>query len=385
MTTGYQINGTDTDDLFVRKDLFSEGGLWVCGGGGTGALGTNDTANRSSPVQTVAGGTNWKQVDKSNSHNGAIKTDGTLWVWGEGTNGALGTNDTANRSSPVQTIAGGTNWKQVSCGNRQTAAIKTDGTLWIWGLGSDGQLGTNDLQPRSSPVQTIAGGTNWKQVSIGASYTASIKTDGTLWVWGGGTFGELGTNDTANRSSPVQTIAGGTNWKQVGCGNSHTAAIKTDGTLWIWGNNVSGRLGTNDTDRRSSPVQTIAGGTNWKQVSVGGTNSNMTAAIKTDGTLWVWGSGNNGQLGTNDLEPRSSPVQTIAGGTNWKQVVAGDGQVQAIKTDGTLWTWGGNSGGQLGINDTVHRSSPVQVGADTDWKTVGGSSGLRAIREDYWA
>jgi alpha-tubulin suppressor-like RCC1 family protein len=192
-----------------------------------------------------------------------------LWLWGRNQYGQLGVNDIVHRSSPIQTIAGGTNWKQVSSGGYHTAAIKTDGTLWSWGVNGDGQLGINDIVHRSSPVQTIAGGTNWKLVSGGLYHTAAIKTDGTLWLWGRNQYGQLGVNDRTSRSSPVQTIAGGTNWKQVSGGFYHTAAIKTDGTLWLWGRNSYGQLGINDRTSRSSPVQTIAGGTNWKQVSSG--------------------------------------------------------------------------------------------------------------------
>ena len=194
------------------------------------------------------------------------------------------------------------------------------GSLWTWGQNNTGQLGDNTIVNKSSPVQTVAGGTNWKQVAYGTNHTAAIKTDGTLWTWGYNNYGQLGDSTIVNKSSPVQTIAGGTNWKQVAGGSVHTAAIKTDGTLWTWGNNGQGQLGDNTGANKSSPVQTIAGGTNWKQVSVGKDNN---AAIKTDGTLWTWGSNLNGQLGDNTVANKSSPVQTVAGGTNWKQVACG--------------------------------------------------------------
>jgi alpha-tubulin suppressor-like RCC1 family protein len=132
----------------------------------------------------------------------------------------------------VQTVTGGTNWKQVSSGFLHTAAIKTDGTLWGWGSGDMGQLGNNITvfnlagERRSSPVQTVAGGTNWKQVSCGDYYTAAIKTDGTLWLWGSNNQGQFGDNTTNSYSSPVQTILYGQNWKSVACGYSFTAAIK---------------------------------------------------------------------------------------------------------------------------------------------------------------
>jgi alpha-tubulin suppressor-like RCC1 family protein len=253
-----------------------------------------------------------------------VFSQGQLWGWASNTDGNLGDNTTTYYSSPVQTIAGGTNWKKVSGGYRSSTAIKTDGTLWGWGFNGEGTLGTNNTTSYSSPVQTVSAGTNWKQVSCGGSHTGAIKTDGTLWMWGAHYDGELGNNATAGfpnaRSSPVQTVSGGTNWKQVSCGNIYTGAIKTDGTLWMWGDGAGGKLGNNLAFDRSSPVQTVAAGTNWKQVSCG---YDTTGAIKTDGTLWMWGVGTSGELGDNTRVSKSSPVQTIAAGTNWKDVNAG--------------------------------------------------------------
>ena len=154
-----------------------------------------------------------------------------LWGWGTNTSGQLGDNTAITRSTPVTTFSGGANWKQVSCGSVHTAAIKTDGTLWGWGLNTSGQLGVNDTINRSTPVTTFAGGTNWKQVAGGGEYTAAIKTDGTLWTWGLNTSGQLGDNTIITNSTPVTTLTGGTDWKQVACGQEYTSAIKTDGTL----------------------------------------------------------------------------------------------------------------------------------------------------------
>ena len=393
-TTGLDIgqNLVEKSYLIDRypelADTFKQAGQWLWGYNGYGNLGDNSTTNKSSPVQTVAGGTNWKQVCVGGYFNGAIKTDGTLWMWGGNNYGEMG-NNTADggtvtaKSSPIQTIAGGTNWKQMSLGGANVAAIKTDGTLWTWGWNFSGQLGNNTTTSKSSPIQTVAGGTNWKAVDIGQAHIAAIKTDGTLWTWGRNEDGQLGDGTTVDKSSPIQTVAGGTNWKQVAAGGASTymtAAIKTDGTLWTWGYGVFGQLGDGTSDSKSSPVQTIAGGTNWKQISAGF----GAAAIKTDGTLWTWGRNENGGIGDNTTVPKSSPVQTVAGGTNWKQVSTGNGRTAAIKTDGTLWLWGINTYGELGTNDRTQRSSPVQtVAGGTNWKqisAVGGSAS--AIRDD---
>jgi alpha-tubulin suppressor-like RCC1 family protein len=374
----------DLENYFVTEswliDQWVGDTLLTWGRNDLGTLGINNTTSPiCTPVTTFAGGTNWKQVSCGNGSASAIKTDGTLWTWGRNTNGQLGINNTTNPiCTPVTTFAGGTNWKQVSCLVNAITAIKTDGTLWVWGLNIYGGLGINNTtNPICTPVTTFAGGTNWKQVAVGQVHTAAIKTDGTLWTWGRNTNGYLGTNDTNTRCTPVTTFAGGTNWKQVFCGYFHTAAIKTDGTLWTWGRNNQGHLGDNTSIDRSTPVTTFAGGTNWKQVAGG---QQYTAAIKTDGTLWTWGPNNLGQLGDNTIVNRCTPVTTFAGGTNWKQVAGGVTHTAAIKTDGTLWTWGNNNNGYLGINDTNTRCTPVQTSlGGTNWKQVAASNHVAAV------
>ena len=337
--------GVDLGKTLIEKDYlisvypnllnqFDTPMLMMWGANANGQLGDNTVTKSSSPIQTVAWGANWKQASCGYYHVAAIKTDGTLWCWGDNAPyGHLGDNTITKRSSPVQTIAFGTNWKQVACGRIHTAAIKTDGTLWCWGFNYSGGLGDNTSTSRSSPVQTIAFGTNWKQVAAGpqANYNctvAAIKNDGTLWTWGNGGYGSLGDNTIVSKSSPVQTVTFGTNWKQVSASADHIAAIKTDGTLWCWGSNGYGKFGDNTTASKSSPVQTIAYGTNWKQVSAGRTH---TAAIKTDGTLWCWGGNSDGGLGDNTAVNKSSPVQTILYGNNWKQVSVFFGNTAAIK------------------------------------------------------
>jgi alpha-tubulin suppressor-like RCC1 family protein len=392
MPTFYNFNQDGVtysfDDIFVPAEWFRElvprTLLWSWGAGSYGRLGNSLLTNRSTPVTTFAGGTDWEQVSAGDRHTAAIKTDGTLWTWGNGSNARLGTGTSpSTMSTPITTFAGGTNWKQVSAGYSHTAAVKTDGTLWTWGSGANGQLGNNVLvlTTLQTPVTTFAGGTNWKQVSSGHSHTAAIKTDGTLWTWGAGSSGQLGNSLLTNRSTPVTTFAGGTDWKQVSAGIEHTAAVKTDGTLWTWGSGGSGRLGTNDnTPTRSTPVTTFAGGTDWKEVSAGTTH---TAAVKTDGTLWTWGNASSGRLGNATTTGTiSTPVTTFAGGTDWKQVAAGESHTAAVKTDGTLWTWGSGSSGRLGDSTITSTSTPVTTFAGgTNWKEVSAGGSHTAATE----
>lgn len=380
----YSAGDGDLKTAFVSDawllDQFLGNALYGWGAGTGGQLADNVGNSTSSPIQTISGGINWNRISAGNQHSGAIKIDGTLWCWGTNSSGQLGDNTITIKRSPVQTVTFGSNWKQVSVGVSHTAAIKTDGTLWCWGDNSNGVLGNNTATARSSPVQTAAYGNNWKQVSAGANNTAAIKTDGTLWCWGSNLNGQIGNNTSiaTNRSSPIQTVTFATNWKQVSCGNSHIAAIKTDGTCWSWGDNSSGQLGDNTRTSRSSPVQTVAFGTNWKQISCG---NSFTGAIKLDGTLWLWGANASGQLGDNTTAAKSSPVQTISYGTNWRQVscsIFGTSS-SAIKTDGTLWNWGLGTSGQLGDNTLTSKSSPVQTKTyGTNWKQVSSGSAYTA-------
>lgn len=369
-------NGTDLGNLgWITKDYLMSvypqisnqlitPELWVWGTNTYANLGTNNTITISTPVTTFSGGANWKQVACGSYCTIAIKTDGTLWAWGAGT--YLGNNTSNASSTPVTTFAGGNNWKQVACGGFHIAAIKTDGTLWSWGSNAQQQMGNNASGSPLTPVTTFAGGTNWKQVACGYYHTCAIKTDGTLWGWGVNNFAQLGTNDTIVRSTPVTTFAGGTNWKQVSCPTYATLAIKNDGTLWGWGYNLGTVLTSAIGSVVSTPVTIFNGGSGWKQVASSGSTAR---AIKTDGTLWGWGN-NYGSLGDNTTNTRVTPVTTFAGGTNWKQVSCGYQGTVAIKTDGTLWTMGTNFG-QLGTNDGVTRLTPVTTFlGGVDWKSV---------------
>ena len=348
--------------------------LYAWGSNGSGRLGDGTVDNRSSPVQ-VGALTTWFQVAAGESHTAAIKTDGTMWTWGFNLYAALGTGDLISQSSPVQ-VGALTNWAQISAHRGNCGSVKTDGTLWTWGDNSFGLLGINTTGGiffgKSSPVQ-VGALTDWAQVSVGRQHMSAIKTTGTLWAWGGGSiddnFGQMGTNERAVRSSPVQ-VGALTNWASVATNYQHTAAVKTDGTLWTWGKNTAGQLGASDTVTRSSPVQ-IGALTNWAQVAVG---LQHTLAVKTTGSLWAWGYNGYGRLGDNTLTQRNSPVQ-IGALTDWRQATALSSVSAAVKTDGTLWTWGrGDYAGMLGQNDQISRSSPVQLGALTIWEQVSGIS-----------
>jgi alpha-tubulin suppressor-like RCC1 family protein len=384
--------GTRTDWVSIAEGsshalgLDSTGKMYGWGLNSSGQLGFNDTVvynatGFSSPTQ-IGSGTTWSKVSTANAFTIARRTDGTLWSWGSNSQGQLGLNDSITRWSPVQ-VGTGTDWSSnFSSYNTHTLAIKTDNSLWGWGQNPNGELGDNTTITRSSPVQ-VGTLTNWSTVSTGDNHSLSVKTDGTLWAWGNGTTGRLGDNTAVSKSSPIQ-IGTLTNWAKVSAGTSHSMAVKTDGTLWAWGGDGSGELGI----RPIQPTLLDNGG-NWSVMDSAvsnGTTSVPVLAIKTDGTLWGWGRNVVGQLGLNDTIERSSPVQ-IGTDTNWSSISVG-ASVLALKTNGTLWSWGFNGTGDLGQNNLINRSSPVQVGTLTNWsKVFVGGNGSYAIKTDgtLWA
>ena len=337
---------------------------------------------RSSPVQVAAYSTtysqgpkllstSWSKISVGPSHVLAIKSNNTLWSWGVNTFGQLGDGTTTTRSSPVQV---GTNptydWYDVAAGINYSVALRGDRLLFVWGINTAGQIGDFTTVNKSSPVQV--GTSSWTTISAGGTHVAAIRSDKTLWVWGLNTSGQLGTNNYLSFSSPVQV--GTSSYISVSAGQTHTTAITSDYKLFTWGDNTTGQLGY------TTPSQP-----NYSWTQIAG-NSDYTIAIRQDGILFGWGTNNLGQLGLSDTINRSSPVQI---GTNsWSVVTAnaptGGGPTLAIRSDGTLWGWGYNVTGVLGVGDTAYRSSPVQVSGGGSWITVSASkSHTVALKSDY--
>ena len=298
----------------------------------------------------------FQQVAAGDNYTVAVRSDGTLWAWGENRRGQLGDGTTTNRSSPVQ-IGTDSDWQSVAAASAHTVALKRDGTLWAWGHNSSGQLGDGTTVSKTSPVQ-VGSATNWQSVAAGGSHTVALKSDGTLWAWGANSNGQLGDGTTVNKTSPVQ-IGTATNWQSVAAGSDHTVAVKSDGTLWAWGDNYYGQLGDGTTTQQKQP------GANWDgdQLAVGGGGSSHTVALKSDGTLWAWGANGSWPVGGwHDGE--QNPARCRSGrrptGSRWRRESE---HTVAVKSDGTLWAWGDNDYGQLGDGTTANQ---IQPGADWD-------------------
>lgn len=243
--------------------------------------------------------------------------------------------------------------------------IKTDGTLWATGRGSYGRLGLGDTENRNILSQ-VGSASDWISVSCGEKFAMAIKADGSLWSWGHNIYGQLGHGDTVQRNSPTQ-VGSGTDWAKISCGVGHAVAIKTDGTIWACGSNYYGELGQGSGDRAShSTFVQVGVGDTWSFVSAG---AFINHALKTDGTLWSWGHNLSGSLGLGDTALRHDPTQ-VGSGTTWTFVCAGKDSAMAVKDDGTLWATGANTNSRFTRGYPSSSLTFVQVGSGTSWKSA---------------
>ena len=245
---------------------------------------------------------------------------------------------------------GSATWTQAAEGNFHACGIQTGGTLWCWGSNTAGQLGQGDTTYRYDPTQV--GAATWTQVAAGGRHTCAIKTGGTLWCWGDNTYGQLGQNNTTTLLTPAQV--GSASWTQVATGGTHTCGLQADATLWCWGQNQNGQtadfssLGNPDLQ----PVKVTSSGAAWRAVATG---TGHTCAVRTDNTLYCFGDGSKGQLGNTFVFNSVGQVQVP--GTTWLTPYAGAGHTCATKTDNTLSCWGG---GGTGLGGDARRAPDRQ-------------------------
>ena len=302
------------------------------------------------------------RVAASAAHTVAVRSDGSLWAWGLNSNGQLGDGTTTNRSTPVR-IGTATNWATVAAGERYTVAVRTDGSLWAWGDNAGGRTGLGTVSGSTRAPTRIGADNDWLSVSAGWRHTVAIRVDGSLWAWGLNEGGQLGDGTTTNRNTPTR-IGTATDWRFVSVGVAHTIAARTDGSLWTWGSNRDGQIGDGTTTNRNTPTR-IGTATNWASIVAG---NHHTMAITTDGELWAWGNNFNGQLGDGTIINRNTPVR-VGEATNWASVSAGRHSA-AVGTDGSLWAWGSSRDGQFGRGLGTNRSTPVRMGTATRWAFV---------------
>ena len=447
--------------LALKKD----GSLWGWGANDFSQLARENQPSIAEPTELVPG-TRWRSISGGWWHSLGVKTDGTLWGWGSNSNFELA-DSVASRATPTQ-IGTDSDWEQATAGGFSSFGVKTDGSVSCWGLNTLAQLGLGDIGNRPF-VDRMKGHSDWWYISCAGSHTIGLKLDGTAWGWGENGAGIVADLPTARVISPLQVssnkiwqaviaptqggftvgvdragalwtwglnevgqlgdgrvggnrqvptrVVGGL-FQQAAAGSSRSAAVTADGrivswgraaigdgtfspmdfplvlaglkngvslsaadftqvvlqdgTLWGWGNNFQGELAIGSAS--FSELIPVQSGTrkDWREVVSAFSHG---AGIALDGSCWTWGNNSAGQLGNNSTEPSLTPIRVNGLPGAVRQAAVGDAFTMVLAVDGSLWVWGDNAEGQLGDETTLGRLIPARVGGDSDWTWITANGG----------
>lgn len=348
------VGGRFSHALIIRCD----GSLWAWGSNDAGQLGDGTTISQNRPVHIMD---SVAMVTGGISHSVALKTDGSLWAWGSNNHGQLGDGTTESRLAPVKIMD---SVVYISAFYRQTFAIQDDGSLWAWGRNDEGQLGDGTRVDRHVPVKTMD---SILSVSAGSHHGMAIKTDGSLWRWGvvgrprvlsptpikimdsaayvqSGIFTSViidadgnfylidALNSRGEIASPVKMLDSVVAYAAERGASGSFFAIQDDGSLWAWGNNMSGQLGHGiTTSNQQEPVKIM------DSVASVAVAEEHTAAIMSDGSLWAWGSNLFGQLGNGNVSVGHDSIKVMCSVVS---VAANAHKTIAVRADGSVWAWG---------------------------------------------
>ena len=360
--------------------------------------GYQPTASESWELFTAAGSI--LQIASGANHNLVLKSDGTVWSWGDNSNGQLGIGSSTYTGGIVQVI-GLTNVTAIAACSNNSLALKSDGTIWSWGRNNFYQLGDGTLTDRATPIQ-ISGLTNIEKIECGTYQTMAMDEDGVVYMVGSnrGAFG-IGTTNKSN-SAPVDIgtyedtdmsagwdftfildegeiyaagintegqlgdgttttrptrfkISGISGVKQVSAGAQHALAVKTDGSVYAWGHNEHSKLGNGGTSSVYVPTTINLSGIDYVAAL-----TKHSLAISSSGTVYAWGYNNAGQLGDGTTTKRLSPV-LIQGLEDIVMIAGGASHSIAVDSSGTIWVWGDNAMNQLGLDNVNNSNVPVQL------------------------
>lgn len=416
-----------------------DGSLWCWGRNAEGELGDGTTTQTAVPKQVMPG-TTWKTVHVGFQHVCGVRSSGTLWCWGRNQSAQIQAGSAGRLLSPTH-VGDDSDWVDVAPGLSHTCGVKQDGRVLCWGARVFGQTGEGSFGHVTTPAQVgqeagwsalasfgettcakdpsgdlacwgnselgqhgggatasedaplvVAGAPAIAQVGQGRQHACSVTESGGLVCTGSNANGALGTGNTVSSTTygPIATAGkpwASLVWAQAAAGEIHSCAVATDGSLWCWGYNCYGQVDASLAANTVTSLTQVLPATGWKSVALG---QYHTCATRTGGSLWCWGRNLNGQVGNGATVASEAGCANKTGpfdhGTGWSdRVSAGVNHTCAVRQDGTLRCWGGNANSQLGDNTTTERTSPVQIGADSDWADVSAANAFTCGRRSSGA
>jgi alpha-tubulin suppressor-like RCC1 family protein len=332
---------------------------WCFGANVDGALGSGNEATQIAPA-AVSTSVGFDLITAGQNHAcGIAHGTGALWCWGYNGFGQLGLGDLDARDTPAP-LPQPASALAVAAGYNHVCAIPADHSLWCWGDNTEGQLGQDDAEgaPGAELPARVGTASDWLGVAGGQGHSCGVRAPGTMWCWGRNTAGDTGTNPGLEQVRGPAQVGTFTDWTaMLDVGQDSSCGIRADGSLWCWGSNASGQLGV---PPESSPVaapRQVGTDTDWAQISV---EAFSACGVKTDGSLWCWGRNAEGQLGVGDINDRYAPTEVMPG-ASFRAASVGRFHACATESDGTVVCMGENSNGQLGLGDTTRRNIPTAV------------------------
>ncbi len=347
-------------DYFSVYALTEDGSLYAWGNNSNGPLGLGNTDNQTKPVKVTAITGKIKEliVPESSSPYSiiiAITEDNSLYTWGDNRDGQLGVGDDLDRNTPTKVNLPGM-VKEIMHNSYSVYTILEDGSLYAWGNNSDGQLGVGDEVNRNIPAKVNLSG-KVKLITTKGESVYALTEDGSLYAWGYNFSGELGAgnvNEYVNTPAKVNLPA---KIKELIINYSSYYAILEDGSLYAWGNNSSGQLGVGDEVNRNTPTKVNLP----SKVKLITTKYDSVYAILEDSSLYTWGDNGNGELGAGNVNEYVNTPAKVNLPANIKELIISYPSAYAILEDGSLYVWGANYDAQLGVGDKVNRNNPAKV------------------------
>jgi len=389
--TGSLATGTLAGGLGHSLARRPDGTAWAWGQDASGQLGDNSTGVSTVPVQVKnTPGTgylvNMVTVSGGRDHSLFLTNDGSAWASGSNGQGQLGNTSAADpQRTPIQ-VSGISSVSAVSAGHYHSLAV-TGGAVYAWGRNATGQLGIGNTTPQSTPVPVVGGLSGVIAVAAGEDHSLALKSDGSVWAWGSNAYGQIGSTLATNpQTTPIQVMGVGgidtlSGVVAIAVGYRHSIALLNTGTVVAWGENIGGQLGDNSYTQRNVPVA-VVGLSNVLSIAGGWGHS---LASRADGTAWAWGNNGTGQLGNGDIYGSSQPRPVLVSNLNRVlRVAAGAFHSLAVDEDGTVWAWGFNNDGEIGDGTRFARLSPVRVSEPgLDWKV--GTPYFSLLASTYYA
>ena len=364
--------------------LTADGRVWSWGYNGLGQLGDGTTTNRSSPVPLsgVPGMSRIVEIGTGGYYTFALDDQGVLWGWGANSSRQISKDSTFSFLKPVKIDLPGP-VSRFACGNHHALALGRDGKIWGWGASYNGQLGQAHNNPVTGFVEIVrpVGMQHVKALAAGDDNSYAVDVAGKMWAWGYNFYSELGDGSNTDRHAPVPVdVSNGVPAiRSIVTGENHTLASGTDGSIWSWGLGIYGQLGHGSSTYSNKPVKVTTGLAAANALAAGDRHS---LAVSPSGVVWAWGGNGRGQLGNNSTTSSNTPVQTspVTGWLDILRIAGGDDHNVALKTDGSVWSWGNNDYGKLGLGDPTQRNEPVRL---LNLKLAGDESDLDGVPDSF--